>query len=78
MTDPTRIRLLTAVLTALPLAAQMELRRQGLYDDSEFAREAPALGEAVPDLRLFDLEGRPRSLALERGRTVVLIAASFT
>lgn len=78
MTDPTRIRLLAAVLTALPLAAQMELRRQGLYDDSEFAREAPALGEAAPDLRLFDLEGRPRSLALERGRTVVLIAASYT
>ncbi|HEX5052747.1 MAG TPA: hypothetical protein VFZ65_13305 [Planctomycetota bacterium] len=67
-----------AAAVAAPLAAQMELRRTGRYDRDEFAQEAPAIAAPAPDLRLFDLSGRPRCLALERGRIVVLIGGAYT
>jgi hypothetical protein len=69
---------LLAAALATTVGAQMELRRTGLYDHSTFAQEAPAIGAKAPALRLFDLQGRPRSLTLERGRVVVLIAGSYT
>lgn len=64
-------------LTAVA-AAQMEKRQTEQYRDTAFARAAPAMGAPAPDLRLWDLDGRPRSLALERGRTVVLIGGAYT
>jgi hypothetical protein len=66
----------TASVTALP--AQMEIRQSDRYRASEFAKAAPAVDADAPDLLLWDLGGRPRSLALERGRTLVLIGGSFT
>lgn len=64
------------LLSVLP--AQMEMRQLDLYADSEFSKKAPAVGTEAPDLRLWDLQGRPRSLALERGRTIVLIGGAYT
>lgn len=73
--------LLLAAITALTttgLSAQMEKRWFDQYAATEFARATPAVDTEAPDLQLWDLDGRPRSLALERGRTVVLIGGSFT
>ncbi|MBK8097694.1 MAG: hypothetical protein IPK26_11340 [Planctomycetes bacterium] len=70
--------LLAMVFLLAALPAQMEKRLLDRYAASEFARQAPAVGEIAPDLRLWDLRGRPRSLALERGRTLVLIGGSYT
>lgn len=67
-----------ALLLATALPAQMEKRWSQRYADTAFALAAPAVGTAAPDLCLWDLDGRPRSLALARGRTVVLIGASYT
>lgn len=73
---------LVVPFAALALAgsatAQMEKRQTERYADAEFARAEPAMGAAAPDLRLFDLDGRPRSLALERGRTIVLVGGAYT
>ena len=67
-----------AALAAAALPAQMEKRWVDRYADTAFARAAPAVGAAAPDLLLWDLDGRPRSLHVERGRAVVLIAGSYT
>jgi hypothetical protein len=56
----------------------MEKRWVDQYAGTVFARSAPAVGTEAPDLCLWDLQGRPRSLHLERGRTIVLIGGSYT
>lgn len=58
--------------------AQMEKRWIDQYRDQDFAQAAPVVGAPAPDLCLWDVDGRPRSLALERGRTLVLVAGAFT
>lgn len=75
-----RVLSATALLAAgtAPLPAQMEKRTGDRYDERAFAAAAPAVGQPAPDLCLFDLQGRPRSLALERGRTIVWIGGAFT
>lgn len=65
------------LLTAL-LPAQMEKRWIDQYSGTLYATTAPRVGEPAPDLCLWDLDGRPRSLALARGRTIVLIGAAYT
>lgn len=77
MNDATR-NLFAAALLAAAIPAQMEKRWIDQYSGTIFAQAKPAVGTAAPDLCLWDLDGRPRSLALERGRTVVLIGASYT
>lgn len=70
----------TVPLLLLPtlLTAQMEKRWIDRYGETLFAQAEPAVGTRAPDLRLSDLSGRPRSLELERGRTIVLIGAAYT
>lgn len=65
-----------ALAAALP--AQMGKRWIDEYSGTVYAQRAPAVATEAPDLQLWDLEGRPRSLHLERGRVVVLIAGSYT
>lgn len=79
MNLPTRV-LHTALSLSLALGAtaQMEKRENDLYMGAAFAAAAPAVGAAVPDLRLCDLEGRPRALHALLGRTVVLVKGSYT
>jgi hypothetical protein len=74
---PTLVLLATTLVPGA-LAAQMEKRWIERYAETAFATAAPAVGTAAPDLCLWDLDGRPRSLALERGRIVVLIGAAWT
>lgn len=69
---------LFALLVPAAAGAQMEKRWIDQYRDNDFATADPAVGAPAPDLRLWDLDGRPRSLALERGRTLVLVAGAFT
>jgi hypothetical protein len=70
---------LSALLAlAANAGAQMEKRWIDQHRDGDFAKAAPAVGEPAPDLCLHDLAGRPRSLALERGRTTVLVGGAFT
>ena len=78
MNHLTPLSLLAALVTPTALAAQMEMRWSDQYAGSEFAKADPEVYSAAPDLQLWDLDGRPRSLALERGRTVVLIGGSYT
>ena len=66
-----------ACSTAL-LPAQMEKRWNGEFGGSAFELAKPQIDSLAPDLQLWDLQGRPRSLHLERGRTVVLIGGSYT
>lgn len=72
------LALTTASCLAALLPAQMEKRQEVHYAHTTFARAEPAIGTEAPELRLWDLDGRPRSLALERGRTVVLIGGAYT
>lgn len=73
------IPFLLAPLALLAAAgAQMEKRWIDQYRDQDFAQTAPVVGAPAPDLCLWDVDGRPRSLALERGRTLVLVAGAFT
>ena len=65
-------------LFAAGLSAQMGKRWIDQYSGTIYAQSKPRVGTAAPDLRLWDLDGRPRSLHLERGRKVVLIAGSYT
>ena len=71
-----------AIALAASLAAtasgQMEKRTADQYANAVFAKAAPAVNSKAPDLRLRDLTGRMRSLHAERGRTIVLIGASYT
>ena len=67
-----------AALLATCLPAQMSKRWIDQYSGTVFAQRSPAVGTKAPDLQLWDLTGRPRSLHLERGRKVVLIAGSYT
>ncbi|MEY2983109.1 MAG: hypothetical protein RL562_3336 [Planctomycetota bacterium] len=67
---------LCALAAALP--AQMEKRETAQYDEQAFVRSEPRVGDAAPDLVLCDMDGRPRSLHLLRGSTVVLIKGSYT
>ncbi len=59
-------------------AAQMELRREQLYDPARFLAAAPAVGTEAPDLVLTDLDGRLQALSSWRGRYVVLVKGGFT
>jgi hypothetical protein len=68
----------TAALLASCLPAQMGKRWIDQYSGTIYAQSQPRVGTAAPDLRLWDLDGRPRSLHLERGRKLVLIAGSYT
>ena len=73
--------LLTTLLSlscAAGASGQMEKRWSGLFHLSEYEQQAPAVGKKAPPLQLFDLDGRPRSLTVEIGRRVVLLAGSFT
>ncbi|MCB9877140.1 MAG: hypothetical protein H6835_06005 [Planctomycetes bacterium] len=63
---------------AAALPAQMGKRWIDEYSGTVYATRAPAIDSDAPDLQLWDLAGRPRSLHLERGRVVVLIAGSYT
>ena len=69
---------LTLAWCTQPIAAQMEKRWSDQYDTTRFALANPAVHSTAPDLRLKDLHGRSRSLHAERGRTIVLIAGSYT
>ncbi|MCA8942473.1 MAG: hypothetical protein KDB80_07915 [Planctomycetes bacterium] len=73
-----RITCITLLCLASAGPAQMRKRWIDQYDGTVFAQAEPAVGTAAPDLCLWDLDGRPRSLHLERGRTIVLIAGSYT
>ena len=73
----TRYLLATLTLTAA-LCGQMEKRWSGLFQLSKYERQQPSVGKKAPALQLFDLDGRPRSLGLEVGRRVFLLAGSFT
>jgi cytochrome oxidase Cu insertion factor (SCO1/SenC/PrrC family) len=44
----------------------------------EFERRAPRVGEAVPDVRLYDASGQPRQLSELRGAYTVLIFGCLT
>ena len=70
----------TLAIAALPAAASAQMGKRWVqeYSGTVFARRQPAVGSTTPDLRLWDLDGRPRALALERGRTIVLISGSYT
>ena len=73
-----RFAVLPLCLLAATLPAQMEKRWSDRYHGTTYARVKPAVGTPAPDLCLWDLEGRPRSLELERGRTIVLIGGAYT
>jgi hypothetical protein len=74
-----RIRTTFVALTAaLAATAQMEKRENELYATMGFATAEPMVGAAAPDLRLCDVDGRPRALRAWLGRTVVLVKGSFT
>jgi len=68
----------TVALCSADLSAQMGKRWIDQYSGTVYAQAQPAVGTAAPDLCLWDLDGRPRSLALERGRMIVLIGGSYT
>lgn len=70
------LAVLTALVAALP--AQMEKRDTDGYDEQAFVDASPRIGESAPELLLCDMEGRPRSLHLLRGATVVLVKGSYT
>lgn len=75
----TRRSLFAAALAlTAPLTAQMEKRWSGDFALTEYEQKEPRVGAPAPALRLYDVDGRPRSLAMERGRAVVLLAGSFT
>lgn len=78
MTPLRRASLLIAGTLSTLAIGQMEKRWIDQYRGTVFAQAAPAVQSEAPDLCLWDLDGRPRSLALERGRTIVLIGASYT
>ena len=78
MKNPVLRSALLAALAAVAVPAQMEKRWNGLFHPTAYEKTAPQVSTLVPDLQLWDLEGRPRSLHLERGRTVVLIGGSYT
>lgn len=67
-----------ALLLASPIVAQMEKRRDELYDRAQFLAAAPAVNSLAPDLVLTDLDGRLHALSQWRGRVVVVIKAGFT
>ena len=70
--------ILVATTLAASLCGQMEKRWSGLFHLSTYEMAKPRVGRLAPELRLFDLDGKPRNLAVERGRRVVLLAGSFT
>ena len=74
----TKLLPVVAMLLTANAAAQMGKRWIDHYAGTIFAQAAPAVGTIAPDLCLWDLDGRPRSLHLEFGRTLVLIAGSYT
>ena len=81
MTAKTTAFLLTALAATCSTTlapAQMEKRWIGEFGFNTFELVEPMVGRVAPDLQLWDLQGRPRSLHLERGRTVVLIGGSYT
>lgn len=58
--------------------AQMEKRSLHLYDSRAFATANPAIGEALPDVALCDLDGRSTALSQFRGQTLVVLVGGFT
>ena len=76
MTPLRPIAVLAALAAAVP--AQMEKRDTGGYDEQAFVDASPRVGESAPELLLCDMDGRPRSLHLLRGATVVLVKGSYT
>ena len=73
----TRTTLLLMCLCASFLG-QMEIRSAEDYQREQFLLADPKVGAMAPGLALCDLKGRPWSLHLEQGRSVLLIKASYT
>lgn len=70
--------LFAALLLASAAPAQMEKRRDDLYDRAQFLAAAPVVDSLAPDLVLTDLDGKLHALSQWRGRVVVVIKAGFT
>ncbi|GIW92258.1 MAG: hypothetical protein KatS3mg110_0299 [Pirellulaceae bacterium] len=65
--------------SSLPALAQM---RPGSNAPAprggEFDRRSPAVGEPLPDITIYDAEGRPFSLSRLRGHYTVLVFGCLT
>ncbi len=72
------MRTLLILLLCLPAWAQMEKRSDGLYAPDAFRQAAPAVGSALPDALLPELDGPLRALSDELGRCLVLVNGSYT
>lgn len=68
------------LLSAGPAAAQEnkpeETPRQAVV--RQFERDAPAIGEPLPDIELYDARGKPVRLAELRGNYTVLVFGCLT
>lgn len=60
---------------ALPAAALAQPPRK---NEADFAKEKPAVGEALPDLTVYDPDGKEVKLSSLRGSHVVLTFGCLT
>jgi hypothetical protein len=70
---------LLTFMVAKPINAQMEKRKNALYQQKAFVESCPTIGQHVPELQLRTIEGDSVDLAeTYKGKNIVLIKAGYT
>jgi len=72
---PTFRFVLAALVAALPAGA---VAQPGKKNEADFAKEKPAVGEALPDLTVYSPDGKEVKLSSLRGSHVVLTFGCLT
>jgi hypothetical protein len=68
---------LAAVLTTLALSAPSPAQRRKVSEE-EFVLQPPAVGEVIPDVKIYDTRGKEVSTSSLRGHYAVLTFGCLT
>jgi cytochrome oxidase Cu insertion factor (SCO1/SenC/PrrC family) len=69
---------LTVTLTIVALAAPAPLYAQKQRTEEDFVKERPRVGDVLPDLTVYDPEGKPVKTSTLRGHYTVLTFGCLT
>ena len=75
------LRLTCAALTAISLVSSSEATAQQSFTErmnARHAKQAPLVGDTVPDASGFTLDGEPFALKADRGNLTVIVFGCLT
>jgi cytochrome oxidase Cu insertion factor (SCO1/SenC/PrrC family) len=69
---------LAIALVVLVTSSQLSVAQERQRDEAQFVKERPAVGETVPDVTVYDIQGQPLKTSSLRGHYSVLTFGCLT